>query len=137
MAKNKIGLQFEGFEEVIAQLDALQGDVKKATEKALIKSQEYVANKAKTDMKKHNRTGRTSSSIVDDKDVEWQAFTASIGVGFDIYNGGLASIFLMYGTPRMKKDTKLYNDVYGKKTQDEIGEIQNEIFQKAIKERMG
>ena len=30
MAKNKIGLEFDGFDELIAKLDGLQGDVKGA-----------------------------------------------------------------------------------------------------------
>ncbi len=43
----------------------------------------------------------------------------------------------MYGTPRMKKDTKLYNDIYGKKTRDEIRALQEEIFRKKMDEIMG
>ena len=135
MAKNKIGLQFDGFEEMIAQFDKL-GNVKPVVEEALIKSQEHVANNLKIDMAKHHRTGRTESTIADDKKVDWEGFVASIDVGFDISNGGLASIFLMYGTPRMQKDTKLYNDVYGNGTRKEIGKIQEEIFRSAIAERM-
>ena len=33
MAKNKIGLEFSGFEELIERLDASGGDVKEAVEK--------------------------------------------------------------------------------------------------------
>lgn len=137
MAKNKIGLQFSGFEETIARLKELEGDAKKVTEKALIESQAIVAENASKAMGKHHRTGRTEESIVVDKKVEWEGFTASIGVGFDISNGGLASIFLMYGTPRMPKDTSVYNAVYGKSTQKMVGEAQANIFHAAIAERMG
>ena len=69
--------------------------------------------------------------------VEWSGTKAFVDVGFDIQNGGLASIFLMYGTPRMKKDTKLYNDIYGKKTRDEIRALQEEIFRKKMDGIMG
>lgn len=144
MAKNKIGLQFSGFEETIAQLEKLEGDVKKATEEALIKSQAIVAENAQAAMNKHHRTGHTEESIVIDRKVEWEGFTASIGVGFDISNGGLASVFLMYGTPKhapnhpgTDADKKLYNSVYGKSIQKKVGEAQAEIFYAAIAERMG
>lgn len=43
----------------------------------------------------------------------------------------------MYGTPRMKKDTKLYNAIYGTKTQKEIKQIQKEIFEEEIRRVMG
>lgn len=142
MAKNKIGLQFSGFEETIAQFIKLEGDVKKVTEDALIESQAIVAENARNAMSKHHRTGRTEESIVTDKKVEWSGLTASIGVGFDISNGGLASIFLMYGTkvygtPRTPKDMAVYNAVYGKNTQKQVGEAQANIFYAAIAERMG
>ena len=65
------------------------------------------------------------------------AHEANISVGFDIKQGGLPSIFLMYGTPRMKKDTKLYADVYGKKAQERIKKAQEETFQKGIKKLLG
>ena len=51
--------------------------------------------------------------------------------------GGLPSIFLMYGTPRMKKDSKVYNAVYGKKTMDEVSMIQALIFADAINNHFG
>ena len=144
MAKNKIGLHFSGFEETIATLKKLEGDVKSATEKALVESQAIVAEKARQAMNKHHRTGDTEESIIADKKVEWEGFTASIGVGFDISNGGLASVFLMYGTPKhapnhpgTEEDKELYDSVYGKKTQKQVGEAQANIFYAAIAERMG
>lgn len=144
MAKNKIGLQFSGFEETIARLKELEGDVKKATEEALIESQAIVAENARNAMSKHHRTGHTEESIVTDKKVEWEGFEASIGVGFDISNGGLASVFLMYGTPRhapnhpgTDADRVVWDAVYGTKTKKAVAAVQNEIFQKAIAERMG
>lgn len=145
MAKslNKIGLQFSGFDEMIAKLDELQGDLKKTTEKALKASFDYVTPKLHEDMKKHRKTGETEDSIVDDARVNWEGSTASINVGFDIMSGGLPSIFLMYGTPRhapnhpgTNADKKLYNDIFGPKTKKEIAEIQREIFAAEIKKKM-
>ena len=39
----------------------------------------------------------------------------------------------MYGTPRMKKDQKLYNAIFGKKTNEKIRQIQEDIFFDAIR----
>ena len=136
MAKNKIGLELAGFEELIADLDALNGDVKGAVNDSLKVAHETVTTKVQTDMKRHKRTGRTADAIVTTSGVKWEGTTASIDVGFK-FQEGLASVFLMYGTPRMKKDTKLYNDIYGSKTKKEIAEKQKEIILGAIKKRMG
>lgn len=134
--KNKIGLQFSGFDEMITKLDELQGDLKETTEKALQASFDHVTPKLAKDIKKHKLTGATEASLRKNEKVEWSGTTASINVGFDIDNGGLPSIFLMYGTPRMKPDKKLYNDIYGSKTKKEIAEIQREIFASEIKKKM-
>ena len=36
MARNRIGLQFEGFKELMGQLDRLGGDLKAPVEEALV-----------------------------------------------------------------------------------------------------
>lgn len=137
MAKNKIGLQFEGWQEVIANLDKLQGDVEKATEQALFESQKIVAQNVHAAMKSHHKTGSTEESTEETGKVEWEGKTAAIEVGFNLAHGGMPSIFLMYGTPRMPKDIAVYNAVYGSKTKKEVSEKQFEIFLRAVAERMG
>lgn len=137
MSKNKIGLQFDGFEEYAEQFEKLGGDLKEITQKALQSTHDYITPNLHKSMDKHNRTGDTERSIVDDAKVQWEGLTASIDIGFDLGNKGLPSIFLMYGTPRMKKDQTLYNDIYGTKTKKAIKELQEKIFSDAIKNRMG
>lgn len=134
--KNKVTIDFKGFEEYAENLDKLGGDLKSAVDKALLESKDFVDEQLRTEMSKHKRTGRTVSTIKDD-DVEWSGTLASIDVGFSISHGGLASIFLMYGTPRAQPDRKLYNAIYGRTTKRKVREIQEEIFTKAIKEKMG
>lgn len=136
MARNKVGMLFEGFEEMAAKFDALGGDLKSVVTECLEKSHNHVTPKLHKDMKRHRRTGDTESSIGVTR-VEWEGTKASIKVGFNISHGGLPSIFLMYGTPRMKKDSKLYNDIYGTKTRKEIKELQEEIFKKKTDAIMG
>lgn len=116
----------------VGSMDFLQETV----EKALTDSKEYVTANLHKDMKKHKRTGRTEATIDDDSGVEWSGTLAEIKVGFNISKGGLASVFLMYGTPRMQPDRKLYNDVYGAATQRKISEIQKEVFESALQSVM-
>lgn len=137
MAKSKFGIQFEGFTELMENLDKLGGDLKEVTEDCLKTAHSIVTPKIKNDMTRHNRTGDTRKSIKDIANVKWEGNTASIDVGFKISQGGLPSIFLMYGTPRTKKDTKLYNDIYGSAVKRQIAEKQEEILQEAIQKRLG
>lgn len=135
---NKLKLQFSGFEEYIEKLDKLGGDVREATEQALIKTHEMITPALKKRMEKaHDKySGATKRSLDENAVVTWEGQMASINVGFHIRDGGLPSIFLMYGTPRMQPDRTLYNLVYGAVMKREIGELQKEIFVKAIKKRM-
>ncbi len=118
------------------KLDGLAGDLKGVTEEALKESERLITPKLHDDMKRHKRTGRTENSIDDNAKVNWEGTQGTIKIGFNLAEGGLASIFLMYGTPRTGKDQKLYNDIYGSKTRKEIAKKQEEIFFRAIKKRM-
>lgn len=133
----RFGIQFEGFTELMENLDKLGGDLKSVGEDCLKIAFDTVTPNIKADMSKHHRTGQTEKSITTNAKVEWQGETASVNVGFNLLNGGMPSIYLMHGTPRMKKDTKLYNDFYGTRVKKEISQKQEKILQKAIAKRMG
>ena len=133
----RIKLEFEGLDAMLDELKQLEGDVKQATNAALQEVGQYVTEQAETAIQPHHRTGKTEKSLLKTPNVEWAGDTATVHVGFDIANGGLASIFLMYGTPRVKKDTKLYNAFYGKQTQKHIEEIERKAFEKAIEQAGG
>ena len=137
MSKNKLSIDFKGFEEYAERLEKLGGDLKETADKALKESKELVNEQLHEQMKKHHRTGKTDKSINDNAKVEWSGNVGSIDVGFDIAHGGLPSIFLMYGTPRMSKDQKLYNAVYGSATKRKVKELQEKIFAEAIQRKMG
>lgn len=137
MAKNKIGLKFEGFEELAGKFEALEGSVKPAAENALKASKAAVTPEIDKAISKHKLTGGTARSLDRKVQVDWNGTTASVDIGFHIRDGGLPSVFLMYGTPRVKKDTALYRSVYGSKTKKLIAETQKEVFQKMIARRMG
>ena len=133
----KMKIEFEGFDEVIKRLTRLDGNIKATTEKALEKSNRIVREKAGAAMNPHNESYATIRSLKSDAKVEWAGTTATMPVGFDISKGGLAHIFLMYGTPKMKKDQKLYNAFYGTATRNEIRKVQEEVFYDEIRKLDG
>lgn len=153
--KKKFGVKFTGFEELAERYDRLGGNLKEITQKCLVFIPDEINPKLHRAMAKHRRSGRTEKSIVEGQSVEWQGTKGSISVGFDISNGGLASIFLMYGTARhaprnqygspktsgainngTQKDQELYDAIYGAKTQREISNKQKEIFTNAVEKAM-
>lgn len=152
----KFGLNFDGVAELSEKLEALGGDLKKVAEEALAFIPGDVNPKLQAAMVKHNKTGKASRSIVTDAKVVWTGNVASIDVGFNLKNGGMPSIFLMYGTPRhapgnqyggpvrqgaqehpgIKADTELFNAIYGSKAQKDIAAKQQKIFNQAIQKMM-
>lgn len=134
--KNRIGITFRGFEEYAEKIDRLNGDLDNTVKKALQASFDHVTPKAETAINRHVQTGETKRTLKRSETVQWEGRKAYIKVGFE-FPKGLPSVFLMYGTPRMKKDTKLYNAIYGTKIQKEIKQIQKEIFEEEIRRVMG
>lgn len=138
MAKNKITIDFDGYNVIKKQLDALGGNATtRAVESALKASQQVVAEQVSAAIAPHTETGKTRKSIVKDSPVIWTGDEAAIGVGFDIRGGGLPSIFLMYGTklhgqPHIEPDRRLYDAVYGANTRKLIREIQEQAFNKVL-----
>lgn len=149
MAKLKI--EFDGFDEVLNRLKNLEADVKSVTEKALKESHNYVTPNVHSAIAPHNKSGDTERSIVENANVTWTGSTASVEVGFDLKNGGLPSVFLMFGTkahtvlahgtprrhPGINADKKLYNSIYGSTTQSKVRQIQEDIFYEAIRKSGG
>ena len=131
MAK-KMRLEFTGFEEMAERLDKLGGDLKKTTEKALTETHKLLTPKVEEAFKRHDvkYSHATMKSLKKDPKVEWSGSVAAIGVGFKISEGGFPSIFIMYGTPRMQPDKKLYNAIYGNKKK--VRELQERIFAEEI-----
>lgn len=135
--KNRVRLQFDGFQEYAERIDRLNGDLKSIMTEALVESKNLVTPGIKKRMQKHHHTGVTESMINEDNQVSWDGPIGEIKIGFESGDGdGLPSIFLMYGTPRMKKDTALYNSIYGSKIKKQISDLQKEIFEREL-ERLG
>ena len=139
MARNKIGLQFNGVEEMIERLEAAEASIKTATEAALKASKQVVNEQLTRDTTNANfpargkyATGALKKSIDKDFNVNWEGTTASLKIGYDFKKSGMASIFLMYGTPKMPKVQKLYDDIYGNRTKRKVAEAQEAAMQKIV-----
>jgi hypothetical protein len=139
MARNKIGLQFSGLDEMIERLETAQANMKNATEAALKSSKQIVNQQLTKDTVNANfpaggkyATGALKKSIDKDFNVKWEGMTASLKIGYDFKKSGMASIFLMYGTPKMPKVQKLYDDIYGNATKRKVANAQREAMQKVI-----
>lgn len=145
MARNKIGIQFAGFDELMEKLDKL-GDsdaMKRGVEAGLKASKQYVneqitASVQKSNLPAHGKYshGETVHSIDKNFKVDWEGLMASTKVGFDFSKSGMISIYLMYGTPKMKPVPGLYDAIYGKKTQSQIKKLQKEAINKVIQRMM-
>ena len=141
---SKMELDFSELEQYQKRLEQLAGGeaVEKAVNGALEQAQHIVARNLNNAMMNHIETGETKDAIIDNEPTEWTGGTvASIGVGFRISQGGLPSIFLMYGTkvhgqPHIQPDRNLYNAIYGAQVRKEVLKIQTEAFEKAIDEVM-
>ena len=136
MSKNKMSLEFDGFIQLSEKLLKLGGDLEGVTEKALKKSFDAVTPGIEAAIEPHKLTGKTQSTLRRTGDVKWTGTIAEVPVGFDISGGGLPSIFLMYGTPHMKPDRKLYNSIYGAKTKKKVKELQAAAFSEELEKVM-
>lgn len=145
MARNKIGIQVKGFDEYMSKLDELGGSaaMRRGVESALKASKDYVNPLISAAMASSNlpaggkySTGDTAHAIDKEMSVEWDGMIGSIKVGFDFKKGGLTSIFLMYGTPKMPPVAGLKDAIYSAKTQREIKKLQEEALNKVIERVM-
>jgi len=124
----KLGINVDGFDSIISRFERIGVDAKPITEKAIKESHKLITAKAEQAIATHKATGRTQKSLQKECKVKWSGTVAESDVGFDISGGGLPSIFLMYGTPRMGKDAKFYQAFYNKATQNEVANLQEGIF---------
>lgn len=138
----RMGILFDGFKELAIAVDRMDPKaLKPAVEKALNTTGEYVqeaVNEAAYPYAykglKGYATGDMYNALKKDNPVIWKSpFVAEVSVGFNLYEkGGFHSIFVMYGTPRIAKDQKLYNAIKGTRTQHAIAKIQNDILTEAL-----
>lgn len=131
----KMTLSFDGLEDLARRIDEIEGELKTTANEALTKVQHHVQANTRHAAAKYSKggttysTGRMKSTVKADSGPEWAGNVASVHVGFELYEpGGFHSIFIMYGTPRIAKDTNLYNAIRGARTQKQVREIMENVF---------
>ena len=139
----KMSITFGGFEKLAEDIDAIGGDLQAAGDEALTETQSIVKNNLVTAASvyagkgvKGYATGEMYNTIIQDVQIDWRGLIAEVKVGFSgegkNLSGFMHSIFVMYGTPRMAKNAKVYNAIKGTKTRKEIYEKQEEIMVKHL-----
>ena len=144
MANKNFSLNFDGFLEYADQLDKLgEQYLRKATENALIKSQDYLNQETENAMNNSkfnfNRTGRAKKSLakIDQMPLEWDGYTAKTFVGVNIAEAPEGFILAVQGTPHQKADRNIYNAMKAKgKYRKQVDQIQMNEFEKVISEAM-
>lgn len=131
----KMKIIFDGFADLASDIDRAGGDLHAAVDDALIQTQKLIQENLRTAAapyatkgKKGYATGKMYQSIIHDGQVHWTGTIATVDAGFRIREGGWSSIFIMYGTPRISKDSKVYGAIKGSKTKKEIAELQEQVM---------
>lgn len=140
----KMSLEFKGFDEVMKKLNKFSANTKDVVDDALTEAHKIVTEKAENAITASNlpaggkySTGQTAASLQRIPKITWKGTEATVNVGFNIKKGGLASIFLMYGTPRMAKVQAIYDAFYSSETIGEVILAEKEIFYNALGELEG
>jgi hypothetical protein len=128
---NNFSIDMTGLDDMLDDLLRIENGLPTAVENALTRTHGIVTPKVEAAIAPHKRTGRTAKSIYKSPRVEWEGpLVASIPVGFSISGGGAASVFLMWGTPRMAPDPAFRDAFEGH--DEEIAAAQQEEFEKVI-----
>lgn len=107
--KRKNGFDITALEEYGARLDEAGGisAIKRAVDVGLKSTKQKVNEKVTAAMQPSNlpaggkySTGGTMRHLNDEMTVDWEGNMARMKLGFNLDGDGIASIFLMYGTPR-------------------------------------
>lgn len=129
--------------DMLERLDSIGVDLKPAVTEMLEKTQELISNNVLEAAKAYDHKGgglkgyakgHMYQQIDTSSSVEWEGNIATVQAGFKLNSqGGYHSIFIMYGTPKIVKDTKVYNAIRGARTKTRIKDLQKTIMNKYLK----
>lgn len=138
----KMRIDTSGFDDLVAQLEALSGDVRGAVTEALETAAAKVTADTREAIKpeylphqgKYSK-GATAETIIE-PEVQWSGTKAEVAVGFDYAKGG-AGGYLIFGTPKMQPDAKLAAIFNKKKYLTDLQKDMQDIVAQYIKNAMG
>jgi hypothetical protein len=139
----KMSIIFDGFAKLAEDIDEKGGNLHAAVDEALTKTQELVQGNVQSaaEIYQHGgqkgyATGTMYNAIIQNAEVSWKGTVAEVDTGFSGTKGSMAgfmhSLFVMYGTPKMAKDAKVYNAIKGTKTRKDIAALQEDIMVKHL-----
>ena len=128
--KSKFAFRFDEMYDLAAKIEKAGGSLQQAADEALRKTHDYITPQLNTGINRHVQTGETRDALVQAPNVEWvNPLLARVNIGFDLADGGWPSIFLMWGTPKMKPDIKLRKAAFGPAVKREVARIQKEALE--------
>lgn len=92
-------IKITGVSEIVKKLEKMNADVEKAVVDAVKESSKPVENELLAYIREHKYSGLTEESYV--AEFRSEKGKSYVRIGFSVRDGGIAAIFLNYGTPRM------------------------------------
>lgn len=133
--KSKLAFNFDEMAGLAEKFEKAGGSLQEAADRALKATHDYITPNLSTGIQRHVQTGDTKESLDKRGGVIWESpLKAHVNIGFNLEEGGLPSIFLMWGTPKMRPDTKLKSAAFGAKVTREVAAIQRQEMEKALQE---
>lgn len=134
--KSKFAFNFKEMEDLAARIENAGGSLEAAADEALTATHDYITGQLGTSIVPHVDTGDTRDSLEKSARVSWiNPMLAKVNIGFNL-DKGWPSIFLMWGTPKMKPDMSLRRAAYGPAVRREVAKIQKEAME-AFLQRLG
>lgn len=136
--KSKWAFRFDEMAELAEKLENMGGDLQKAVDTALKSTHEYITPQLASGIARHDFSGDTAATLEKSPRVEWATpLKARISIGFNLGEGGVPSIFLMWGTPKRKAskmpvDTAFKNSAFGPSVKREVAKLQREAMEAAV-----
>ena len=133
--RSKYSFNFKEMEALAAKIEKTGGSLEEAVEDALQGTHDLITPKLATGIKRHHSSGDTEKSLDKAPAVTWKnPLVAHVNIGFDLSNGGVPSIFLMWGTPKRKAskmpiDKALKNAAFGPAVKREVAKLQREALE--------
>lgn len=125
----KAKIDFYGSSELLKKLEKAGANVEQCIVDALQKSVEKPKAEMLDYIRQHKLTGQTEDSF--ETEIKHEGNKVYLKVGFDIKKGGIAAVFLNYGTPKIKPsffiDNAIENNI------DDIKRAQIEALNEAFK----
>lgn len=118
----KARIDFYGSSELLKRLEAAGANVEQCIVDALQKSVEKPKEEMLQYIRQHKLTGQTEESFT--TEIKHKRNKIYLKVGFDIKKGGIAAIFLNYGTPKIAPSFFIDNAI-----DNNIDEIKREQLQ--------